>query len=85
MPKSTDFARQSRPQRLVSALISGAGLVGTTAAEAVLGWYFSPGPLSTLFYILAAAQAALLLPLAVCLGKRLKEIQGGEEDEARQY
>lgn len=85
MPKSTDSARQSRRSALVSALISGAGLVGTAAAEAALGRYFSPGPLSTLFYILAAAQAALLLPLAVCLGKRLKEIQGGEEDEARQY
>lgn len=85
MPKSTDSARQRRRNALVSALVSGAGLVLTAAAEAALGRYFSPGPLSTLFYILAAAQAALLLPLAVCLGKRLKEIQGGEEDEARQY
>ena len=85
MPKSTDLALKSRRSALVSALISGAGLVGTAAAEAALGRYFSPGLLSTLFYILAAAQAALLLPLAVCLGRRLKEIQGGEEDEARQY
>ncbi len=85
MPKSTDSARQRRRNALVSALVSGAGLVLTAAAEAALGWYFSPGPLSTLFYILAAAQAALLLPLAVCLWGRLKEIQGGEEDEARQY
>ena len=77
MPKSTDLARQRRRNALVSALVSGAGLVLTAAAEAALGRYFSPGPLSTLFYILAAAQAALLLPLAVCLGKRLKEIQGG--------
>lgn len=85
MPKSTDFAQKSRRNALVSALVSGAGLVGTAAAEAALGRYFSPGLLSTLFYILAAAQAALLLPLAVCLRGRLKEIQGGEEDEARQY
>lgn len=85
MPKSTDSARQRRRSALVSALVSGAGLVVTAAAEAALGRYFSPGPLSTLFYILAAAQAALLLPLAVCLRGRLKEIQGGEEDEARQY
>lgn len=85
MPKSTDSARQSRRNALVSALVSGAGLVLIAAAEAALGRYFSPGLLSTLFYILAAAQAALLLPLAVCLRGRLKEIQGGEEDEARQY
>ena len=75
MPKSTNPLRRRRRQALVSALVSGAGL----------GRYFSPGLLSTLFYILAAAQAALLLPLAVCLRGRLKEIQGGEEDEARQY
>lgn len=85
MPKSTDPLRQRRRQALTSALVSGAGLVVTAAAEAALGRYFSSGPLSTLFYILAAAQAALLLPLVVCLRGRLKEIQGGEEDEARQY
>lgn len=85
MPKSTDLTQKSRRNALVSALVSGAGLVLTGAAEAALGRYFSPGPLSALFYILAAAQAALLLPLAVCLRGRLKEIQGGEEDEARQY
>ena len=85
MPKSTNPLRRRRRQSLVSALVSGAGLVLTAAAEAALGRYFSPGLLSTLFYILAAAQAALLLPLAVCLRGRLKEIQGGEEDEARQY
>lgn len=85
MPKSTNPLRRRHRQALVSALVSGAGLVLTAAAEAALGQYFSPGLLSTLFYILAAAQAALLLPLAVCLRGRLKEIQGGEEDEARQY
>lgn len=85
MPKSTNPLRRRRRQALVSALVSGAGLMLTAAAEAALGRYFSPGLLSTLFYILAAAQAALLLPLAVCLRGRLKEIQGGEEDEARQY
>ena len=34
---------------------------------------------------LAAANLIFLIPLGVSLRERLREIQGGEEDEARQY
>ena len=41
--------------------------------------------LSALMLVMAVADILLLLPLAVSLRQRLKEIEGGEEDEARQY
>ena len=41
--------------------------------------------LSVLLAVIAGADMLMLLPLAVSLRQRLKEIEGGEEDEARQY
>ena len=83
--KNTDRARRRR-QAVLSALANGCLLLMTAGA---LLWarrtYFPAGPLSVVLLFLAAADAVSIVPLAVLLRARLKEIQGGELDEARQY
>ena len=68
------------------AAVSAAGTaVWLLAAAAVLLWvrqaFFPSGAAS----VLAAVQAAGLIPLGLALRDRLKEIKGGELYEARQY
>lgn len=46
---------------------------------------FPSGAASVLLAVLAAVQAAGLIPLGLALRDRLKEIKGGELYEARQY
>ena len=41
--------------------------------------------LSVVLAVIAGADMLMLLPLAVSLRQRLKEIEGGEEDEAVNY
>ena len=49
-------------------------------------WMLHPeGMLSTALLVLALVELCCLVPLAFSLRSRLKEIQGGEEYEARQY
>lgn len=82
-PKNTDPRVR---QAILSALVNGCLFAVTTAA---LLWardtYFPSGLISVVLLILAAVNAASLIPLTILLRARLKEIQGGEEDEARQY
>lgn len=47
--------------------------------------FFPSGAASVLLAVLAAVQAAGLIPLGLALRDRLKEIKGGELYEARQY
>lgn len=47
--------------------------------------HFPEGILSDVLLIAALLELVLLIPLALSLRRRLNEIQGGEEDEARQY
>ena len=72
------------------AAVSAAGTaVWLLAAAAVLLWvrqaFFPSGAASVLLAVLAAVQAAGLIPLGLALRDRLKEIKGGELYEARQY
>ena len=57
---------------------------GRGAALAAAG-LFPSGTVSVLLAVLAAVQAAGLIPLGLALRDRLKEITGGELYEARQY
>ena len=71
------------------AAVSAAGTaVWLLAAAAVLLWvrqaFFPSGAASVLLAVLAAVQAAGLIPLGLALRDRLKEIKGGEVYEARQ-
>jgi hypothetical protein len=85
-PGSTDSLTRQRRQALVSAAVYGLGLLSQTG---LLLWvryrFLSPGILSTLLLVLALASAAALIPLGLALWGRLREIEGGEIDEARQY
>ena len=76
--------RRDRRQAAASAAVTAAWLLA-----AVLLWlrqaFFPSGTVSVLLAVLAAVQAAGLLPLGLALRDRLKEIKGGELYEARQY
>ena len=83
MPASIE--RRNR-QAVLSALLNGCWLVLSAIVVLYLRWLLHPnGILSALMLVIAGADILLLLPLAVSLRQRLKEIEGGEEDEARQY
>ena len=83
MPESIE--RRKR-QAVLSALLNGCWLVLSAVVVLWLRWLLRPGGLlSALMLVMAVADILLLLPLAVSLRQRLKEIEGGEEDEAHQY
>ncbi|MDY3984071.1 hypothetical protein [Dysosmobacter sp.] len=83
MPESIE--RRKR-QAVLSALVNGCWLVLSAGVVLWLRQLFRPqGILSVLLAVAAGADILMLLPLAVSLRQRLKEIEGGEEDEACQY
>lgn len=83
MPESIE--RRKR-QAVLSALVNGCWLLLSAGVVLWLRQLFRPqGILSVLLAVAAGADILMLLPLAVSLRQRLKEIEGGEEDEARQY
>ena len=83
MPASIE--RRKR-QAVLSALLSGCWLVLSAVVVLWLRWLLQPGGLlSALMLVIVGADILLLLPLAVSLRQRLKEIEGGEEYEARNY
>ena len=85
MQKNTK-QQQRRRQAMLSALSSGCALLLSAGVLLWLRRVFRPqGMLSFLLLGFAAGDILLLIPLAVSLRSRLKEIQGGEEDEACQY
>ena len=87
MPKNINDARHRRRDAVFSAVESAIFLL---LFGGFLLWVRQRAfPAGGLFYgvltLWAAMQAVLLIPLAITLKKRFDEIQGGEEDEARQY
>ena len=83
MPESIE--RRKR-QAILSALVNGCWLVLSAVVVLWLRQLLqSREILSVLLAVIASADMLMLLPLAVSLRQRLKEIEGGEEDEARQY
>ena len=83
MPESIE--RRKR-QAILSALVNGCWLVLSAVVVLWLRQLLqSREILSVLLAVITGADMLMLLPLAVILRQRLKEIEGGEEDEARQY
>lgn len=83
MPESIE--RRKR-QAILSALVNGCWLVLSAVVVLWLRQLLqSREILSVLLAVITGADMLMLLPLAVSLRQRLKEIEGGEEDEARQY
>ena len=86
MPENTDPRPLRRKQAIVSALVSGGWLLLSAAVILYLRARFVPDGIgSVLLAIAAAFEIAVLIPLGFSLRARLHEIQGGEEDEARNY
>ena len=84
--KNTEFIQAARRQAVLSALVSGGWLVFTAVVLLLARWMWHPdGVLSTVLLVLALVELCCLVPLAFSLRSRLKEIEGGEEYEARQY
>lgn len=88
MPNNTDSPAQRRRKRdaVQSVLVSG----GMLTASAVLmlylrAAYVPEGFGSFLLLALAIVDLGMLIPILILLKKRMKEIQGGEEDAASQY
>ncbi len=83
MRGNTESARSRRRQAVFSAAVNGGMLL--LSAGVVLWARGRWRPDSVLLLALAVLEAAMLIPLALSLRARFKEIEGGEEDEARQY
>lgn len=84
--KRPDTIRDRRRRAVQSAALSGALLALAAAGALWLRRTFWPqGFPAALLSWAALFYSLLLLPLAVSLRSRLKEIDKGEEDEARQY
>ena len=73
-------------QAVLSALVSGCWLV---LSAVVVLWLRQllrlNGIVSVVLAVIAVADVLMLLPLAISLRQRLRESEGVEEDEARQY
>ena len=86
-PESIEASKAARKREAVRgvilfALLQGACAVGFWA----LGWIPGlPGWCRGLFWILALGSLALLVPAALVLKARFREIEGGEADAARKY
>ena len=86
MPKSTDTRPRRRKQAILSAIVSGGWLLISAAVILYLRTKFVPDGIgSVLLAVAAGFEAMMLIPLGFSLRARLHEIQGGEEDEARNY
>ena len=77
--KNTEFIRAARRQAVLSALVSGGWLVFTAVMLLLIRWIRRPDG------VLSLVELCCLVPLAFSLRSRLKEIEGGEEYEARNY
>ena len=84
--KNTEFIRAARRQAELSALVSAGWLAITAVMLLLIRWIPHPdGVLSIFALVLALVELCCLVPLALSLRSRLKEIQGEEEYEARNY
>ena len=85
MPANTEARRARRRQAILSAAIKGALFLITAAALFAMSRICTGDMLPVILRILAAIDLLSLLPLALSLRERLHEIEGGEEDAARNY
>jgi hypothetical protein len=86
MPENTDFQAQRRKQAILSTVVSGGWLLLSAVVLLILRARFVPEGIGSVIMAIAAGfDALMLIPLGFSLKARLHEIQGGEEDEARNY
>lgn len=88
MQKNTDSPAQRRRKKdaVFSALVTSAILAASAALMLYLRAAFLDGGLgSFLLLILVMLDLGMIVPVWILLKKRIKEIQGGEEDAAAEY
>lgn len=86
MPENTDTRSRRRKQDIVSATVSGGWLLISASVLLFLRARLVPDGIGSVLMAAAAGfEALMLIPLGFSLRARLHEIQGGEEDEARNY
>ena len=86
MPKSTDTRPRRRKQAIISAAVSGGWLLVSAAVILIIRAHYVPNGIGSVIMAAAAVfEELMLIPLGFSLKARLQEIQGGEEDEARNY
>ena len=88
MRKSTDSPAQRKriKDAVYSALVASVMLTASAALMLYVRAAFLQGGLgSFLVRMLALLDLGMLIPVWILLKKRIKEIQGGEEDAAAQY
>ena len=86
MPENTDTRPQRRRQAILSAVISGGWLLISAAVILIIRANYVPSGIGSVIMAAAAVfEVLMLIPLGFSLKARLQEIQGGEEDEARNY
>ena len=85
-PENIDLRPQRRRQAIASAVTSGCWIIATAVVMLLLrARYFPAGIGSAVLAATAVLEVCMLIPLGFSLKARLLEIQGGEEDEARNY
>lgn len=88
MPGNIDPAAQARRRREAWQSVIVATTLRLAMAALVLGlrWYYGVGGLAgTVLLLFVLLDLGSVLPVWILLKRRLKEIEGGEEDAAAQY
>lgn len=88
MPKNTDTDPQTirKKQAKQSALFSSLLMIGSAIFALVLNKAFHvTGFGSVVLVTVAVMNMGAVIPVCILLKQRLKEIEGGEEDDASQY
>ncbi len=88
MPRNIDEAaqRKRRKDAWHSASISSVILLVSGIAAPVLRWYCQvEGFWGAVLLIYSVLELGMIVPVWILLKARLKEIEGGEEDDASQY
>lgn len=83
--KPADTRQEARRRNAVRGAVSSAAF--QIAAAMILLWLRAgtSGFLADLLLLIAAADVVTVIPMWLSLRERLKEIEGGEEEEASQY
>ncbi len=88
MPRNINEAaqRKRRKDAWHSAIISSVILLVSGAVVLALLWHYQvEGFLGAVLLVYSVLELGMLIPVWILLKTRLKEIEGGEEDEASQY
>lgn len=86
MRKNIDKQAQRRRDAIQSTIVSTLMLIVPAAVMLLLRWFCrAEGIVGAALVIFSVLDLGMVIPVWILLKKRLKEIEGGEEDAAAQY